>query len=574
MWPLFLSGVLAIWLSLGIWRQRDHILNRTFSLLMAAAAIWALCYMMSVLAADPPTQVLWEKAKYIGIVAIGPLWLAFALQYVQQGHWLKKWWLRALIALEIGGVPAVFTNDQHRLWWPTTTFVTNGPYPDLAVTYGPIFWLHTAISYSFLLAGVLIYLNFYRQVPLQHRRQTQIIILAMSIPLVGNILVLSDSLPAAVGSIDLTPFLISLTGVLVAYTMFKYRFLDVRPVARMIIFDQMKGGIIILDEQQRIVDINPAAQEMTGMELEQVMGIPLAKSMHNEALASALHQILAGELGVVEIELDNGAYSRIVEISISDLCDERTRDQKKGHILSLYDISDHKQVQHLTTQMMRMTAHDLRTPLSLAVGYLSLVAEEEFPAATRANLEIVSDALDRIELLINDLLDLERVRSGVGMLVEEIDPVELVRQVHRELQPLAIARRQDFSLNISGTPPLFRGDDRLLQQALNNLIANSIKYTPEEGTICLSVRAESDKLVFSVIDSGYGISEEMQAHLFEPFYRVPETKNIQSGSGLGLSLVKAIVEAHGGQIWVESALGKGSRCEFSLPLGNCKPVGL
>ena len=567
--PLAAAAILTIWLSYMIWRQREHVLNKTFSLLMAASATWAFMYMMAILASELETQVFWEKMKYLGIVFVGPLWLAFALYYAQQGRWLRLWWLRALIVLEVFSLIGVFTNELHSLWWSNISPAVGSPFYDLTMTRGTLFWLHTAFSYGFLITGFLFYLNFYRQMQERYKRQTQVVLVAMLIPLLGNVLVLFGGIPEPISSLDVTPFMLAITGILVVSALFQYRFLDLRPVARIAVFEQIEDGIIILDEQQRVVDVNPAAQKMLRIDLQRALGVSVIQALPHEHLKSTLQHILstrAAESGSQKIKLEHGGRNRTIEVSISDLAAEHNPSQAYGHLLSLHDISDQQQVQHLTAQMMRMTAHDLRSPLALAVGYLSLVAEDELPAHTSANLEIVADALDRIENLINDLLDLERVRSGVGMLLGNFEPAGLAKQVYKDLRPLALARGHDFSLEVEDELPSISGDERLVQQALSNLVSNGIKYTPKEGVIGLKVHWEQGELVFSVKDNGYGISEEAQTHLFEPFFRAPETKNLQIGSGLGLSLVKAIVEAHGGRVWARSEFGKGSAFGFSLPV--------
>lgn len=572
MWPLLLSGSLAAWLAWRIWRQRHALLNRIFACLMLAVAFWSLSYMLSILAADPPTKLFWTKATYLGIVPIGPLWFIFAAHYVQRTWLLQKWWVRAIIAVEMLAPMAVFTNELHALWWPSLRFVTSGPFPDFDVTRGPLFWLHTLISYALLLGGVLLYLDFYRTVTERYRRQTQLLIIGALIPLLGNVLVLSGSVPAGWRTIDITPFLLAVTGVIITLALFRYRLFDLMPVARIAVVDQMEDGVIVVDRQRRIVDINPAATQLLDLIVGEDLGHSIEDVVARANWRSALAQALSGAGGTAgspEVIVAGEDQERTYEIGVSDLYDEGSN-QRQGHIITLHDISEHKALQALMTRMMRITAHDLRTPLSMAVGYLSLVleTEAELSPQARANLKIVARGHERIGAIINDFLDLERVRSGAGMMQEVIVPHRLVEAVCAHLQPLAAARRQCIETRVEADLPHIRGDMRLLQQALGNLLTNALQYTVEGGQVYVSTYSDGEVLIFAVQDRGPGIAESHLPNLFEPFFQVPEQAIPGGGSGLGLSLVKAIVEAHGGRVWVESEVGRGSTFGFDLPAAS------
>lgn len=564
MWPLLLSGILAVWLSWRTWQKRQERLSLLFSGLMTAAAIWSLAYMLSVLAVDPPTKLFWAQVKYVGIVAVGPLWFLLAVHYVQYTHWLHAWWLRAAIAVEALSLILVFTNNRHRLWWTDIRSVHTGPFPDLEVVWGWPFWVHTAVSYGLLLTGLGLFIVFYRHAASAYRRQTLFLMAALLIPMAGNILTLSGLAPAGLRAIDFSPFLLMISGLIMAFALFRLHLFDLAPIARLLVVDQMADGVVVLDDRHRVVDINPAAQRILAAGAESSIGLPVAGVLPEGDWRQAALELLAAGQGVQRLVEEGSA---VYELNLADLNDGQNK-RRQGYILTLHDVTEHKAIQTLLTRMMRITAHDLRTPLATAIGYLSLVLETDpqLTPPTRANLAIVDGALGRIGDIINDFLDLERVRSGAGMLHEAFTAAELLQWVSADLTPLAAARGQTIHPHLEEGLPELCGDPRLLQQALINLLTNALRYTGEGGEVAVTITTTADAIRFAVTDHGSGIAAEDQTRLFEPFYRVPNQAAGSGGSGLGLSLVKAIVEAHSGRVWVQSQPGQGSTFGFDLPL--------
>ncbi|RME85955.1 MAG: PAS domain S-box protein [Caldilineae bacterium] len=567
-WLLVAPAVITGWIVWRVLRRRRETLDRLFALLMAAVSYWALCYALEISAVDLPTKLFWSVAKYPGVVTIGPAWLAFALYYTGNARWLRRTWLRALLALELISPLAVITNSWHRLWWPTIELSTTGPYPDLKTTWGPLFWLHTALAYSFLLAGLVLYVRFHQTTQAIYRRQVRLVIMAMLVPLLGNVFYLTGILPLP-PALDITPFLLSVTGMLVAYALYRYQLLALSPIARRHVIEHMPDGVIVEDEHRRIVDANPSALRFLGLKTDAVVGRSLEQLISQSEFASALLQHMEGAEGEESdrtISLDVNGGRHVFDVVTSEL--QQQGGKQLGRLVVLHDVTEHKQLQEVLTRMMRMAAHDLRTPLAMAVGALDLLASEPLTEEGREWLGVAGQALRRIEQLVNELLDLERVRAGTGMVTEELDPGALAAGVHKGLAPLAGARNQKFTAQIEPDLPDIVGDRSLLHQALENLLSNAIKFTPEGGCIELRVRRGNGEILFEVEDNGRGIPKEAQEKLFEPFYRVKKDEDKVTGSGLGLSLVKAIIEAHHGRIWVESEPDKGSIFGFAVPYSN------
>jgi signal transduction histidine kinase len=223
-------------------------------------------------------------------------------------------------------------------------------------------------------------------------------------------------------------------------------------------------------------------------------------------------------------------------------------------------------------QLVADVSHELTTPLAAIRGYVETLSmpEIELDAASRARyLRIVSDETDRLEHIVGDLLDVARLEGGGGVFtIEEVPVTQLFERLrHRHAQGLAQKR---ITLDTSEDPEglALRADAKRLEQALQNLVANAARHTPEDGRITVSAQRVDAGIRFVVEDTGPGIPPEHLDRVFDRFYKVDVSRTgtaLPSGSGLGLSIVRAIVERHGGRIGVSNAPGSGARFEITLP---------
>ncbi len=217
--------------------------------------------------------------------------------------------------------------------------------------------------------------------------------------------------------------------------------------------------------------------------------------------------------------------------------------------------------------MVLTTSHELRNPLNLASGALeSLDKYLEAPTALqREALDLAKLGIERAAALIADLLDLERVERRVGMRLGRCDCALLLNSVGLEFRLWAQNHGAALQMNVPDAPLMVWGDERLLRQVLSNLVDNALKYTPQGGCVTVNTRAEAGQVILEVSDTGPGIPPEAQSDVFEQFYRLPDQPDEVKGTGLGLTIVKSIVEQHSGRVWVTSRPGQGSTFSVSLP---------
>lgn len=240
-----------------------------------------------------------------------------------------------------------------------------------------------------------------------------------------------------------------------------------------------------------------------------------------------------------------------------------------GAVIIMRDISTMRDLNRFKDEMLEMASHDLRSSLALIGGYCSLIAldtPDDLPI--REYLNVIERSIERMRGLLDDLLRVEQIRNSPLEMHRPVDYRDLIKTVIEDIYPAAASKnyRIDAVIALDDVPDEISINPMLIREAMENLI-NAIKYTPDNGVICVRTHVENDRLHFIVEDNGIGISPEHLPRLFELFYRTRQsgTEHIE-GRGLGLSLVKTIIERHGGEVWVESELGKGSRFGFWIPI--------
>jgi PAS domain S-box-containing protein len=342
------------------------------------------------------------------------------------------------------------------------------------------------------------------------------------------------------------------------------------------ILEYSADGVLILDAGHRIVVFNRALARLAGWSAGDALG-----RQHDEVIRWArletemsLDTAVAGGWPLpsahplyVEGDLrrrNGGTVS--IGVTYAPLFDRASG--LVNIIANVRDITRFREADEVKSTFISVISHELKTPVALIKGYADTLRRDDAcwdPETTQESLTVIVEEADRLNQLIDNLLDASRLQAGALPL--EMDQVALdalAARVARHLQIQTETHRivTDFPSDF----PVVDGDPGRLEQVLNNLISNSIKYSPGGGGIEISGRALPDEVIISVADQGVGIPLVEQPRVFERFFRgVRERHQRTPGAGLGLYLSKAIVEAHGGRIWVESNPGEGTVFLFSIP---------
>ena len=242
---------------------------------MLAVAVWSLAYAFQLASADLPAKILWGKVKYLGIVLVPAAWLVFALQYTGRARWVTKRHLAFLALVPLGTLVLAWTNDAHGLFYQHIALGTLSSFAIRIATHGIGFWFHTAYSYLLIVTGTVLIIHALMHAPDLYRGQHRALLVAALSPLTGNVLYLAQLNPFP--HLDLTPFAFLITGLAVQWAIRRYKILDIVPIARHAVLENMPDGVIVVDTQHRIVDLNPAAQHMLGRTAAATIGQPASR---------------------------------------------------------------------------------------------------------------------------------------------------------------------------------------------------------------------------------------------------------------------------------------------------------
>ncbi|MDY7040212.1 MAG: ATP-binding protein [Chloroflexota bacterium] len=335
-------------------------------------------------------------------------------------------------------------------------------------------------------------------------------------------------------------------------------------------------GIMILDCERRVQVFNKALEAMTGVPVSRAMGQPcnevlkLRDHQRGDSICEAecpLELKSPGEPLYVEGDVTRGDGSVItVGITYSPLF--TGDDELVSVIANVRDITRFREAEEMKSTFISVISHELKTPVSLIKGYASTLRREDATwdeQTLRESLSVIEEESDRLTQLIDNLLDASRLQAGALKL--EFGYVALNKLAAQTVENFR-TQTQEHLLSLDFPPnfPPVLGDSERLRQVLDNLLSNAIKYSPQGGTIRVSGRADDDWVYVAVSDEGIGIPQDEQEHVFDRFYRVESSLSRRTqGAGLGLFLVKAVIEAHQGRVWVESVPAQGATFIFALP---------
>ncbi len=329
--------------------------------------------------------------------------------------------------------------------------------------------------------------------------------------------------------------------------------------------------VLVVDDQASILLLNPAAERAFGVQASAAVGKPVGDVIDAEPLVEMLKGSTDGAEGV---EWQNAAGQTFAP-RMSDVCNDDG--ERTGRVLMLRDITRYKNLRQNQSEFVSTVSHDLRSPLTYMHGYATMLPmvgalndkqkgfADKIVAGVAQMTDLVDKILDAGRLDPEGNYELNREACDVAKVVTDI--------VSNHAQP---AEKKNLSLNVSVDPalPVLNLDDVMLRRALNNLVDNAIKYTPERGSITVSAVIQDNNLLLSVQDTGLGINEENRKHLFERFRRIRRREHqAVKGSGLGLFIVKSVAQRHGGDAWVDSIEGAGSTFNIKIPLEGANLVG-
>ncbi len=540
---LSLSALISLPLGAYVYLQRTETIGaRWLIVIFAGQTVWSLAYALQLLSSQVSWWLLLDRVVATGATVVIAGWLLFVLQYTGYVHRLSSVQLATVLSPFVGGLVTAWTNEYHELFWqlepaPEVLVGRGGRYLQFepGLVYVP--WL----IYLFLVVVALLIVlgaTYVRSRSL-HRAQVGLLFVAALFPLVGNLLF--SAVPAATLAVDITPILFTATNVLLVLALSRYRMVDSVPVSRHALLEQLSDGVVVTDDDTEILHCNQAAREMLGGDL---VGESLDDRISLDGIAGDRSSTTDPGFSTT---VDGG--ERHFDVNRIPYTDHRG--EQRGAIYVFRDVTAlEEHAEALTRQNERLdrfasvVSHDLRNPLSVAMGRLQLAREDtESP-----HLDEIGQSLERMETLIDDALALAREGEAVTE-PEAVDLAALGERCWHTVETAEATLRTD-----TDGDALIRADPDRLKRLLENLFRNAVEHGGTDVTITVG-RCESG---FYVQDDGPGIPDGDREDIFDAGF-----SNSQSGTGFGLSIVSEIVDAHGWAIHVTESPTGGARFEIT-----------
>lgn len=579
-------GCVIMFVIASMSRSDEQPYSTDVRILLQILGAWLFFEMLYYSVAGHTIQLSFDRFRYIAITFV-PLCILLTVHKFLFNKKINLYILIGISLIPIISLILLFTNSSHHLFFTDRFIVYESGIYYVRNIYG-VFYKYVFLSYSYIAISVafiwsLISIYKFRD---NKRKQALVILVALTIPVLGNFAyVFIESFPK---SVDYTPLLFVLTGILFYMSIRQYGFLNVVPFAKEIVIDEMADAMIILDSEDKILQMNDAAKFIfEDLYADVVFGEYLARYLEDTDIDPDEFHKRSYDKTTVKVDVDLSTIHYYVRDRI--IHDKKGRNI--GRILLMHDISDLKEAmdsleiekqkaEEATKAKSRFVAnisHEIRTPMTAIIGMTDMLTHASDKEEHDRLVNNIQTSTKLLLQIVNDLLDLSKIEAGrLELKPRPFSIRDLVRETKDLIHPLLSGRPIVFNHTFDEElPEYLMGDSLRLRQVLINLLSNATKYT-EKGSIDFSVHLEKKgethiTLCFQVKDTGIGISPVDQEKLFDLFFQVEHSNTRRfAGSGLGLAITKQLVDQMNGTLLVESELHQGSVFTLRLSLPYLK----
>jgi PAS domain S-box-containing protein len=539
-----------------------------YATLLFALSFWCVAYLWELNATGLEAKSIALKVRYIGVLLLPMAWLGFIIDFVARADARTRRVVRAVGAVSGGLLLLAWTDEWHGLFWGGLALEGEGA-DAVLVGRGLGFWINVALTYAAILTGIVILASQAVSSPYLYRKRAGIIIASAVVPWVGNLIVIAgEDRP---GVMDLTPVLFSLTAVLAAVAVFRYRVLDPIPTLRDVRIEVLGDGLLILDTRGRIADLNRAAEGILGRTRAAAAGLSVSD--------------LLGDIDTVteterrcDVRRQLAGVARTFDASVTPI--RSPSGDRAGSLVLLRDVTERRALEEQLRQAQKMeavgklaggVAHDFNNILTVIIGFAAL-ADDDIPknSPARSSIEQVRRSAEQAAALTRQLLAFGRRQI---LQPEPLDIGEVVRHMESMVRRL-IGADVLVVTEYAEDMPIIDADRTQLQQVLLNLVVNARDAMPKGGQLTIrtgrstvsgassGVLPAGEYVWLEVSDTGHGIGPEIVERIFEPFFT---TKPVGQGTGLGLSTVHGIAKQSGGDVIVRSVPDRGATFRVLLP---------
>lgn len=566
-----LAGVCAA--GVMILRKREFHGRPFFLIGYLATMGWLVLVLAELLAAVPSCKMFWAEFSFLFIALLPTAWCYFLYDYAHaRSVTISLPRLASLIISPTVIVLMSITNSKHRLFYlPETKVIETAQGPALDYAHGPLFFLAVLYLYTFMAGAVLIVAQSVLRARRAYRGYFLLLLAITLIPSVGNVAYVLFGL--SFFGFDPTPFLFSLVMILLVRMIMTNSMFDVASVAKNYLFYDAEQPVAVIDEKGTFVVTNPS--------FEALLTISAHKGITRLAEWDELNTLAFDpsfpKNTVFEVA-DRAFELRVIPID-KPLADS---DSCMGWSLLLKDVTDirstnaelsravHKaeSANRMKSQFIANMSHEIRTPLNGILGMAEVLSHEITSPRHAEMVETIRQSGDVLLNILNDILDLSKIEAGkLALMPEEFDTQEIIRRASGLHRLSAEGKNVRLIVEADQNGPRRVGDPMRLMQILNNLLGNAIKFTDTGSVTLRMANPASGSLVFSVIDTGIGMTEEQISRIFDDFEQADGAITRRyGGTGLGMSIVRRLVSMMNGQIDISSRKGAGTLVKITLPL--------
>jgi PAS domain S-box-containing protein len=588
---LIFLAIPLLWIAHLAWGQRHELAPRVFLIHILLSLGLVVSYAGELFSANLNTIMFWVRLEYLFESTL-IVYLIFALAYAGFTELIKPFPIASLFILPIFVWVAVWMNENSRLIWTDTgTRVINGLVM-FERTYGPMFWVWLVYLHLITAAATIILIWAARRKHRLYQGQIAVVLIGTLIPWGALVLTVTGLTPFPL--LDLVPYGIALQAIPLTYGLFHFRLLDILPVAYRHITEHTSDILIVYDRHQRVLEANPAALNFLGMPAQDIIGKPL-----QTVTPPPLHEDYDTPKETIRTVTLDGSPRRLLEVQTIPIMQTPTTPQ--SHILIIRDqtqllaLETERQRTELMEGFLRNVSHDFRTRLTLIttshyiIGKLLERSTASLTALRARNngtvegadtmvktlenihqrLKLSETGAFEISRILENMLDLIRLENQADFTFEPTNLNDLASDESARICAKLTHKKVNLSFHGDYTLPKVNIDSWEIRRMLGHLLDNAFQFTPEGRGIKLRTYRSGDEAVIEVKDEGIGIESADLPHIFERMYRADKSRQAETGgSGLGLTIVKRIVDAHSGRITVDSTPGAGSTFRVYLPLAK------
>lgn len=572
---LLISSTVVLGLSFYIgFKLEDSV--RWIAYTMMSFSLWGFFYGVELTQESIDTMVFLTKLQYIGLVMAPACWVMFSLKYTGYENTSSRWIYFSLFIFPVVIYLIVLTNSWHHLHYKSNWLITSGPFPMLGIERGPMYFIQIVYSYFFYFLGTFILWRRFQFANKHFKLQTRLLILGGFFPLIINILYQTSWFKPYEG-LDMTPYAFIFTYFLLGVAILRFNLLNLKPFARDKILEVLSRGVLVFDHRGKVVDYNSAVKSFClhpekikmgvnaqaifeeRQEILELLKLSEQKSIESRVISPN------GEL-IIKIEsipiLEGGPLVSGVLLLFDDITSEiKINERLQNQATELQHLNN------LKDKFFSIISHDLKGPVFgvkelIYLTQSGVISKDEFYSM----LPEVSKNMEQVSILLENLLAWTSSQlKGEYIQPQKIDLYRIVSSQKNLLE--RIASEKSVLIEMLGFENTWvKADKNMLELIFRNLISNAIKFSKKNSKIDLTCKAQGDDYEICVRDYGAGISPENLEKLNEGISFTTRGQNNETGTGLGMLLVKEYLDKNGGTLRIESTVGEGSKFYIKLPI--------